>query len=1211
MRNLGFLVLCLFSLHPLSAQDQKASLVIPIGHTGGVSSIDLSPDGKYWITGSLDQTVKIWDWNEMEIRTLIGHQKNVLSVAFSPKTQSDPEGGQYILSGSSDRSAILWDRNGNQIAKYFEEKQDVISVAFSPNGEELLVAFRNGLILILDYQCKERRRFQLPGSDLLAAIYSPDGKLIAATGSQKTVVIWKSTGGTPLHTLAGHSQTVNSLCFNADGRFIASGSSDGTAILWKTTGGKERTFTHGNEVLSVALSPDAQMLLTGGMDGTMIKWAVNSEDSEKFRCSKRELSTLRFTPDGRFIVCASRTEPKTQIRQLNGKIFKVLQGYTSAVKALALSPDGKSLLIAHADSTAKIWNMSTMAIRNLDYPDQLETVAFSPPTATDSIGGKFILTGCEDRMCRLQNIENSTLISKIPRANQAIFSEDGQYILTGNSDGAAQCWKVDPGELNPLSHSERMVTALAFSLAPGSKAFAIGSRDGKVVLWDSLGANPYSIPLSNGAFSISSLAFSSDGKYLVSGLKGGSTKLVDLFTRQVVSSSQSQGLSDISAISFFPDKPGSKSKTHTILRAAGKDIEIWNTKTKAVSQFKGHISDVTSIAFSSDGTMIFSGSQDGTVKIWDATTTKELATLVSIGATDWAVTAPSGLYDASNDAMKKMHYSVGMDVVILRQLKERYWEPGLLAKIVGLSPDSLRSILKLDSVALFPDANLRIQDNKLEISLTERSGGNGKLSLMINGKRVSSDINPVDPSTGKRALKIQPIDLNKYSKYMRSDTTNIISVITYNRENTLRSQPFELPYQMIRSRGEQQDPGTPLSSAGTDCKSSKQHIYLLVIGTSRYQDTTQNLVYPDQDAEAIAEALTATGVAMMGESNVHTRLFTTKKTGKEFANKANIEEGFAEVAKLATPCDLLIVYFSGHGSTWGPEGKRSSFFYLTTGISSAKLRDEAIRKAHAISDEELERWLTNIPAQKQVMILDACNSGKAAENFKGIKKRDLNATQAIAMGLLNDRTGAFILTGSMADQLSWEASKYGQGLLTYSLLRGISGPGLVDGKLVDVIRLFNFAVEEVPRLAQTIGQTQTPVPKYDGQTFPIGILGPNVKIKIPDAKPVFIQSQFQLRGFFLDTLGLAQSLNDKLYEERLKGKNARLVYYHTSEVLPDSYRVVGDYTINGNSVTVNGRLFKGKSTPIGTPFELTGNKDNKALVSGILKAVFERIPNNL
>ncbi|MBL7808057.1 MAG: WD40 repeat domain-containing protein, partial [Saprospiraceae bacterium] len=374
MRKLGLLVICLLYLHPLFAQDQKASLVIPIGHTGGVSSVDISPDGKFLITGSFDQTVKIWDWNEMEIRTLVGHQKNVLTVAFSPKTQMDPEGGQYILSGGSDRSAILWDRNGNQIAKYFEEKQDVISVAFSPNAEELLVAFRNGLILILDFQCKERRRFQLPGSELFAAVYSPDGKYIAAAGSQKTIVIWKSTGGMPMHTLAGHAQTVNSLSFSADGKYIASGSNDGTAILWKATGSKEKTFKHGSEVLSVALSPDAQTLLTGGMDGNMIVWTVNSELFEKFRCSKRELSTLRFARDGRFIICASKTEPITQIRQLNGKIFKVLQGYTSAVKALALSPDGKSLLIAHADSTAKIWNMSNMAIRNLDYPDELETV---------------------------------------------------------------------------------------------------------------------------------------------------------------------------------------------------------------------------------------------------------------------------------------------------------------------------------------------------------------------------------------------------------------------------------------------------------------------------------------------------------------------------------------------------------------------------------------------------------------------------------------------------------------------------------------------------------------------------------------------------------------------------------------------------------------------------------------------------------------------
>lgn len=1207
-KTFGLIALsCLWCLPNSNAQEQNAELVIPIGHTDGITSVDLSPDGRYWVTGSLDQTLKIWDWNEMEIRTLSGHLKNVLSVAFSPKNESDPEGGRYILSGSSDRSAILWDRNGLQVAKYFEEKQDVVAVAFAPGAPEVLVGLRKGLILILNMQLKEIRRYQYPGEELYTAMYSPDGQFIAATGKGKQAVLWKRIGSTsPVHTF-GLVKPITCLNFSQSSQTLVTGTEDGTVTLWKASGEKVRSYQTGQLVLSVAVSPDNETVLAGTMDGNLWIWTSQSQEPIQIRSFKRELSTLRFTPDGRFIVCASTTDNRVHIRQLNGKIFKQLRGYTSAVKALALSPDGSSILVAHADSTAKIWDMKRLTVKNLDYPGQLETVAFSPPTATDSLGGKFILTGCEDRMCRLQNVQDQTAI-QIPRGNQAVFSEDGQYILTGNSDGAAQCWQVDTRTLEPLEHTERNITAIAFSEARGTKAFAIGSRDGRVVFWDSLGAVPATITLTNGVFSVSSMAFSSDGHYLACGLKGGSTKVVDLTTKTVVKSSQSQGLSNIDAIAFFPDKPNSQSRTQVILRAAGNDVEIWNTKTGVVNKFKGHISAVTSVAFSSDGAMIFSGSQDGTIKLWDTNSQKELATLASIGATDWAVTAPSGLYDASNNAMKLMHYAVGMDVVVLRQLKERYWEPGLLAKIMGFSKDTVRAIVKFDSVALFPTAQVKIVNDKLEITLSERSGGNGKLSLIINGKRVASDINPPDPATGKRLLKIPPVDLTQYARLMRSDTTNTVGVITYNRDNTLRSQTFEAPYQVIKSRGEANNTNTPSTPQGSDCRSSKQHIYLIVVGTSRYQDTTQNLVYPDQDAVAIADALSATGIAMLGEANVHTLLYTTSKTDKFYASKANIAEGFKEVAQLATPCDLVIVYFSGHGSTWGIEGKRSSFYYLTTGISSAKLRDEGIRKAHAISDEELERWLTAIPAQKQVMILDACNSGKAVENLKGIGKRDLNSTQAIAMGLLNDRTGAFILTGSMADQLSWEASKYGQGLLTYSLLRGISGPGLQDGKLVDVIRLFNFAIEEVPRLAQSIGQTQTPVPKYEGSSFPIGILGPNVKINIPEAKPVFIQSQFQMRGFFLDTLQLAQALNDKMYEERLKGKNARLVYYHTAEVLPDSYRVVGDYALDGNTVTVTGRLFKG-SKPIGAPFEFSGKKDMKFLVNNLLKLVFERIPS--
>ena len=92
-------------------------------------------------------------------------------------------------------------------------------------------------------------------------------------------------------------------------------------------------------------------------------------------------------------------------------------------------------------------------------------------------------------------------------------------------------------------------------------------------------------------------------------------------------------------------------------------------------------------------------SKDGTVKLWDLAAGKEIATLISIGAQDWAVTTPSGLYDASPGAMKLMHYVVGMDVVTLRQIKERYWEPGQSATSKAMFfeqniPTSARIVVK-------------------------------------------------------------------------------------------------------------------------------------------------------------------------------------------------------------------------------------------------------------------------------------------------------------------------------------------------------------------------------------------------------------------------------------------------------------------------------------------------------------------------------------
>jgi hypothetical protein len=564
----------------------------------------------------------------------------------------------------------------------------------------------------------------------------------------------------------------------------------------------------------------------------------------------------------------------------------------------------------------------------------------------------------------------------------------------------------------------------------------------------------------------------------------------------------------------------------------------------------------------------------------------------------WAVTTPSGLFDASPEMMENLHYVLDMEVIELSQLKERYYEPGLLGKLMGFSSGELRNVSAFENVEFYPEIKAAIDKNQLKISLTERSGGMGKLFLFVGTKQMevngNKDINP------NRQQNLT-INLDEFSTHYRSDTANTIVLVAYNSGNWLRSPVYELPYRPFGARGEAGPAGPRLF----DCSAIKPSLYLLIIGTSKYNDVSKNLTYPDLDAAEMAKALSSTGKVLF-EDRVHLKLMSTAGEGVEISSKANIEKAFTEFKK-ATPCDVLVVYFSGHGSTWGKEGDKSNFYYLTKDITSAKLADDAVRKEYAVSDEDLTKWLAAIPAQKQVLILDACNSGKAAENLGGIGTRDLNPSQVIAFELLKDRTGTFVLTGSASDMVSFEASKYGQGLLTYSLLEGISGTALKGGKYVDIMMLFQNARDVVPKLAESIKQVQIPiiaVPK-GSSSFPIGIKDASVIINLPQPKPVVIQCNFQDRDLFNDGLGLTQAFNDYFHDQTAKGTQAKFVYYDIQK-FAEGFSIRGNYSIKGEQVSVAGRLFKGDN-PVGDAFDLTGSKDSATLVKLIMKEVGEKI----
>ena len=194
---------------------------------------------------------------------------------------------------------------------------------------------------------------------------------------------------------------------------------------------------------------------------------------------------------------------------------------------------------------------------------------------------------------------------------------------------------------------------------------------------------------------------------------------------------------------------------------------------------------------------------------------------------------------------------------------------------------------------------------------------------------------------------------------------------------------------------------------------------------------------------AIGNAIELGAKRLFGADKVHLSLLSTDDDPRAIApSKENFTKAFAE-ARKAKPGDILIVYLAGHGITL--QRGTDTYCYLTQEArttDTSVLSDPEVRKQQTITSEELMEWIKQIPTLKQAVMLDTCAAGAAQGQLTLAVLRDASGDAIRAIERAKDRTGSHILMGSAADAVSYEASQYGQGLLTYALLKGMKGPAL-------------------------------------------------------------------------------------------------------------------------------------------------------------------------
>jgi hypothetical protein len=244
------------------------------GHADAVGSVAFSPDGQSIISGSYDNTVRVWDATTgTEQHTMHGHEDWVRSVAFSPNSQS-------IVSGSDDCTVRVWDATtGTERHIMHGHEGWVFSVAFSPDGQLIVSGSDDCTVRVWDASTgAEQHTMHGHEGWVRSVAFSPNGQSIASGSKDKTVRVWDATTGTERHIMHGHEHRVYSVAFSPDGHFIVSGSHDYMVRVWDVTTGTERHIMRGHEgwVRSVAFSPDGQSIVSRSWLGTVHVWDAST-----------------------------------------------------------------------------------------------------------------------------------------------------------------------------------------------------------------------------------------------------------------------------------------------------------------------------------------------------------------------------------------------------------------------------------------------------------------------------------------------------------------------------------------------------------------------------------------------------------------------------------------------------------------------------------------------------------------------------------------------------------------------------------------------------------------------------------------------------------------------------------------------------------------------------------------------------------------------
>lgn len=1055
-----------------SAQDapthpnESLRLVVQTGHSNNVASVAFSPDGKTLISGSADGTLKLWDAaTGRELRTLRGHEDGVHSIAFSPD-------GKQVISGSGDQTLKVWDlASGQELRTFHGHSHEIMSVAFSPDSQTVVSGSRDNTLILWNVATGQKVRTLVGHSEGIRSIaFSPDGKTIASGSEDDTLKLWDSASGRELHTVGGFTRGVFSVAFSPDSKVVASGSYGKTLKLVDVATGRVlRTLEQPSAVSALAFSHDGKKLAVGSLNSTIKLLNMDSErELHTFNFSGHVLS-LAFAPDGKTLVSGSYDGLKLW-DVVSGRKLRTLGDEINQVNTVAFSPDRKTVMFG-SDDGIKLWDLASGREPRILLGEDARNVisaAFTPD-------GKTLTTVSLDGLRQWdvgqgQLLQSYHTYGAIDKVKCIAFSPDGKIFVSGDWNGFVTLWNMTLNSVieMDLEHS-KAVKSVAFS--PDGKIVASGSADNTIILWNVANGRVL-LKLRGHRRGVNTIAFSPDGKTLASGSFDG-LKLWDVASGRELRTLREDSDS-VLTVTFSPD-----GKT-IISGTMDNTLKIWDVASARVLHIlRGHSYWVNTVALSADGQLAVSASHDKTVKLWRTVDGVLLATLASFKDGRWAVIDPEGRFDVADlEDMPHLHWVMPDDPFTplpIEIFMRNYYEPRLLSRI--LSGEKFKSVSDLSELnrvqpkiritSVTPvSGQAKLVDVSIEASgISRRYGLSNKIiATAVHDLRLFRNGQLVGHADGQLAAA----GLAPYRKTWR------VHLPEGERKFTFSAYAFN--DDRVKSATVYQD-YTPTKTIVT----TKPTAWIINMGVNHHENAAWDLNYAVNDAHRINVSLSLHLRAQNKYKHiVSIQLISDKKT--KLATKANLKAVLDRLAgkttklgaipnseklKKASPNDLVLISFSGHGVN-----DDGSFYLIPsdTGNEPSRILNDRL-KSRAISSEELTNWLRDVDGGDIALIIDACQSAASVGNeFKP------GPMGARGLGQLAYEKGMRILVASQAEEYALESSLTQQGLLSYALVNDGLDRGKADflpkDRRITLAEWLSFGVQRVPNLSEEVARGQ-------------------------------------------------------------------------------------------------------------------------------------------